>query len=125
MSFTTLLLWLLGLAYAGVSLWLILIVLLQEGKSGGMAGLDSAADSPAALTDSFGAGGAQKSLYNWTRNFAIIFFVLAALLTVVANKRDHEGGMLNLPSGSSQTEESAPSGGMMGTGSPEEAPESQ
>jgi len=96
MTFTTFLLWFFGIVYVASCLFLILVVLLQEGKSGGMAGMDSAAQSPQAMTESFGASGSQKGLFNVTTVCATLFFVLAVVLTTLANKRDHEGGTLDL-----------------------------
>ncbi len=88
MTFTTLFIWLVGLLFIFACLWLILVVLMQEGKSGGMAGLESASQSPSALTDAFGAGGAQKTLFRVTGWSAGIFFFLAISLTVLGNYRE-------------------------------------
>ncbi len=88
MTFTTLFIWLFGLLFIFACLWLILVVLMQEGKSGGMAGLDSGQQAPSALTDAFGAGGAQKTLFRVTGWSAGIFFFLAISLTVLGNYRE-------------------------------------
>jgi preprotein translocase subunit SecG len=94
-------LWLLGLVYVGACLWLILVVLLQEGKSGGMASMDSAAQSPEILSGSFGSGGAQKGLFRMTTVTAAVFFVLALTLTILGNFKEMGGGALDLDSESS------------------------
>lgn len=106
MNFTTLFLWIAGLIYVLTCLWLILVVLLQEGKSGGMAN-EGAASAPSAFTDSFGAGGAQKNLFRMTAGTALVFFVLAIALTHLGAARSHKGGTLQLPTGQ-QVEQVAP-----------------
>ena len=91
----TLLLWLIGIAYFLLCLWLVLVVLLQEGKSGGMAGMDNN-QAPGMLTDSLGAGGAQKSLFSMTAWSAAFFFVLAGALTILGNYQQHDQSLLDL-----------------------------
>lgn len=104
MSFTTLVLWILGIIYFLTCCWMVLVVLIQEGKSGGMAGMDTAAQSPQALTDSLGVGGAQKGLFRMTAGTAAVFFILAIALTVIGNRQTQEGGTLDLDSAPAATE---------------------
>ena len=91
---------LLGFVYVVVALWLIMVVLLQEGKSGGMAGMDSASQAPEMLTGAFGSGGTQRGLFRITSWTAAVFFVLAVGLTLLGNTRSQTGGILDLDSGS-------------------------
>jgi protein translocase SecG subunit len=103
MSYSSLILWLLGIVYFGACLWLILIILLQEGKGGGFGNDGSSA--PGALSDSLGAGAAEKSLFNMTKYTAIVFFVLAIILTRFGNNPGNQGGVLDdLEDAPSQTE---------------------
>ncbi|CAN5430813.1 hypothetical protein BH09SUM1_BH09SUM1_04520 [soil metagenome] len=92
------LLWLAGLLYVGTCLWLILVVLMQEGKTGGMAGMETPGAAPGALMDSFGAGGAQKTLFNATIYAAGLFFFLAIMLTLLGGRKEVTGGNLDLDS---------------------------
>lgn len=87
---------LLGFVYVIICLWLILVVLLQEGKSGGMAGMDSASQAPEVLTGAFGSGGTQRGLFKITSWSAAIFFVIALALTYIGNNREQMGGRLLL-----------------------------
>lgn len=98
MSFTTLAIWILGIIYVLTCCWMVLVVLIQEGKSGGMSSMDTAAQSPQALTDSLGVGGAQKGLFRMTAGTAAVFFILAVTLTVIGNRQTQEGGTLDLDS---------------------------
>ncbi len=107
MNFTTFFLWVLGLIYFLSCLWLIIVVLLQEGKSGSMAN-EGMGTAPSALTDSFGAGGAQKNLFRVTAITATIFFILAIALTMLGNKRDYEGGALQLPASETSQQSQLP-----------------
>lgn len=99
MTFLSLLITLLAIVYVGVCLVLILVVLMQEGKSGGLAGSETAAQAPGALTDTFGAGGAQKTLFNTTAWLAGAFFIIAVALTLLGNKLSNEGAALDLGAG--------------------------
>lgn len=87
---------LVGFIYVLICLWLIMVVLMQEGKSGGMAGMDSASQAPEVLTGSFGTGGTQRGLFKITSWSAGIFFVLALMLTMIGNSRERMGGRLDL-----------------------------
>ena len=68
------------LAYVLVCGFLILVVLLQSGKGGGLSGLLSGGGG---LSDSFGASGAEKTLGNWTTYCAIAFLVVSLALTLL------------------------------------------
>lgn len=98
MTYSTFFIWILGILYVLSCVILIFSVLLQEGKSGGMAGMDSVSQAPSALTDTLGVGGAHKSMFKATSIFAGLFFVLALTLTLLGNARDKAGGNLELPS---------------------------
>lgn len=98
MGFTALL-WFFGLIYFAACAWLVTVVLLQEGKTGGLSNADSISQAPSALSDTFGAGGSQKGLFNVTAWTAGIFFVLALGLTLMGNMKEQAGGNLNLEGG--------------------------
>lgn len=87
---------LIGFIYVVICLWLIMVVLMQEGKSGGMAGMDNTSQGPEVLTGSFGSGGTQRGLFKITSWSAAIFFVLALSLTMIGNRREQMGGRLDL-----------------------------
>ncbi|MCC5876385.1 MAG: preprotein translocase subunit SecG [Candidatus Sumerlaeia bacterium] len=89
---------LLGFVYVLMCLWLILVVLLQEGKSGGMAGMDNASQAPEMLTGAFGSGGTQRGLFRVTAWSAAIFMGIALTLTYIGNNRERMGGQLLLDS---------------------------
>ncbi|MBN1867728.1 preprotein translocase subunit SecG [Candidatus Sumerlaeota bacterium] len=78
----TFLFWLLFLAYLGASLVLILVVLLQSGKGGGLSGLMGAGS---ALGDHLGATGAEKALNRYTTYCAIGFLVINIFLVLLGN----------------------------------------
>ncbi|MCX7625682.1 MAG: preprotein translocase subunit SecG [Candidatus Sumerlaeaceae bacterium] len=63
--------------YFFACLFLILVILAQEGKGGGLSGLGGAS----AIGETFGFGAASAALRKWTRNAAIIFIVLTIVLT--------------------------------------------
>ena len=71
---------LLILVYVSVCGFLILVVLLQSGKGGGLSGLLSGGGG---LSDSFGASGAEKTLGRWTTYCAIAFLVISLCLTLL------------------------------------------
>ena len=88
--------WLFGIIYILACLFLVMVVLLQEGKSGGMGGAESVSQAPGALQETFGAGGAQRGLFKVTSWTAVIFFVLALALTLLGNRKEQTGGNLQL-----------------------------
>ena len=67
------------LGYVGICIFLVFLILLQAGKGGGLSGLMGTS----ALSDTFGATGAQKTLSKWTTILAILFLVLSLGITVV------------------------------------------
>ncbi len=79
----TLFILLLGVAYTGICLFLILVILMQSGKGGGLSGMLGGGNP---LTDALGSSGAEKTLSKWTTICAVCFFVLSLLLTVLAGK---------------------------------------
>ena len=68
------------LGYVLVCGFLILVVLLQSGKGGGLSGLLSGGGG---LSDTFGASGAEKQLSRWTTYCAIAFLVISLCLTLL------------------------------------------
>lgn len=91
-------LWILGLLYILVCVVLILFVLVQEGKSGGLAGAETPGAAPSQLVDTFGAGKTQQGLFRATMVAATLFFGIAMALTLIGTHRDKSGGNLDLPS---------------------------
>jgi preprotein translocase subunit SecG len=79
----TIILTLIGLVYAAACIFLVLVVLLQSGKGGGLSGMLSGANP---ITDSFGSSGTEKVLNKWTTAAAVLFFVLALTLTLLGGK---------------------------------------
>lgn len=73
--------YLLLIVYFVICLFLVLVVLGQEGKGGGLSGLGSAT-----LGETFGFGGAETAMRKWTRNIAIMFFVLTIALTFLGER---------------------------------------
>jgi len=69
--------YLLLVVYFFVCLFLILVILAQEGKGGGLSGLGGAST----IGETFGFGAAGSALRKWTRNIAISFIVLTIVLT--------------------------------------------
>lgn len=63
--------------YFFACLFLILVILAQEGKGGGLSGLGGAS----AIGETFGFGAASEALRKWTRNAAVVFIVLTVVLT--------------------------------------------
>jgi len=81
-------------------LFMIVVILGQEGKGGGLSGLIGAS----ALGDTLGASAAESTLRRWTRNSAILFVVLSLGLTIVG-ARVFTGSPLDLVGGSVPEEE--------------------
>ena len=89
----SLIVWLLAAVYVLACVWLVIVVLLQEGKSGGFGAADGGGGAPAVVSDTFGASGAQKGLFNMTAWTAGIFFALALIINVLALQRDRDSSL--------------------------------
>ena len=72
-----------GLIYTGACVFLILVILLQSGKGGGLSGMLGGGNP---LTDTLGATGAEKTLNRWTTACAVIFFLLSLFLTFLGGR---------------------------------------
>jgi preprotein translocase subunit SecG len=72
-----------GLLYAAVCLFLVLIILLQSGKGGGLSGMLGGSNP---LSDTLGSSGAEKTLNKWTTVCAVGFFIMALMLTVMGSR---------------------------------------
>ena len=77
MGFELIAFYLVLIIYFFVCLFLILVILGQEGKGGGLSGMMGSA----ALGETFGFTGAESAMRRWTRNIAIAFIVLTLVLT--------------------------------------------
>lgn len=83
---------LIGIVYILACIFLILVVLLQSGKGGGLSGmLGGAGGNP--LTDTFGASGAEKTLSKWTTVAAVLFFTFSLLLTLMGGGLVKKGSL--------------------------------
>jgi len=82
----TILMFILGIAFFLVSIFLILIVLIQPGgqKGGGLGGLGGGS-AGGAISETLGATEGEKTLARWTAIGMGVFFVLAIILTVMGN----------------------------------------
>jgi len=78
----TILLYVMIPVYVVSCLFLILVILGQEGKGGGLSGLMGSS----ALGEALGASAAEATLRRWTRNCAIIFISLSLLLTIIGSQ---------------------------------------
>ncbi|MBN1902868.1 preprotein translocase subunit SecG [Candidatus Sumerlaeota bacterium] len=78
-----LILLLIGILYGAVCFFLILIILLQSGKGGGLSGMLGGSNP---LTDTLGSSGAEKTLNKWTTVCAVGFFIMALLLTAMGSR---------------------------------------
>ncbi len=76
-------LWLVFFVYLLSSAFLVLVVLVQSGKGGGLSGLVGAGSS---LGDTLGATGAEKTLNRWTTYAALGFLCLNILLVAIGGK---------------------------------------
>jgi len=72
-----------GLVYLAACIFLILVILLQSGKGGGLSGMLGGSNP---ITDTFGSSGAEKTLSKWTTVCGALFFILALALTLLAGK---------------------------------------
>lgn len=76
----------LGIAFVLVSIFLILIVLIQPGgqRGGGLGGLGGGS-AGGAISETLGATEGERTLARWTAIGMGVFFLLAIALTVLAN----------------------------------------
>lgn len=79
----TIIVTLIFLVYLLASAFLVLVVLVQSGKGGGLSGLVGAGSG---LGDTLGATGAEKTLNRWTTYAAVGFICLNILLVAVGGK---------------------------------------
>ncbi|MBX7246280.1 MAG: preprotein translocase subunit SecG, partial [Candidatus Sumerlaeaceae bacterium] len=70
-------------AYFLLCLTMVMVILAQEGKGGGLSGIAGTA----AIGETFGFSGAADALRKWTRNFAITFFIMTFVLTFWGESR--------------------------------------
>jgi len=83
-------------------LFLIVVILGQEGKGGGLSGLVGAS----ALGDTLGASAAESTLRRWTRNCAVLFIFLSLILTIIG-PRVFKGSIIEKTLGTAPSEEGA------------------
>lgn len=69
------------ICYVAAAAFLVLMILMQEGKGGGLSGIGGGA-----IGDTFGFSNASTELRKLTRYSAVIFFVLALALTFLGEK---------------------------------------
>ncbi len=84
-------LFLLILVYTLTCMFVILTILLQSGKGGGLSSLGSGAGG--ALSDSLGATGAEKTLVKATSWGSGIFLVLSIVLTLYGSYKERSAGL--------------------------------
>jgi protein translocase SecG subunit len=77
--------------YTLACLVLIFVILIQSGDKGG--GLSSLGSSSQGLSDALGATGAEKTLNNVTTVCAVLFMVLAIILSFTVGRQE-KGGLL-------------------------------
>lgn len=112
--------------YIGFILWvlasiiLILVVLVQSGKGGGLSGLVGAGS---ALGDHLGATGAEKTLNRWTSYCAVGFLVLTIFLVLAGGTIFRGNTALDFDSGKpAQSSQTAPGKAPAAPAQPAEAP---
>jgi len=93
-------LWLLVIGYIAICFFLLLFILLQSGKGGGLSGLASAGP----LSESLGVAGSEKSLSRWTTYCTVAFFIITLIITFLGAQKLRKSTSLlgNLPSSASQ-----------------------
>ena len=77
--------------YFFVCISMVLLILLQAGKGGGLSGLAGAS----MLSETFGASGAEKSLSKITTWLAVVFFILSVGLTFVGSRYFKQTSLLD------------------------------
>ncbi|NQU44196.1 preprotein translocase subunit SecG [bacterium] len=78
--------WLVFFLWLLSSAVLVLVVLVQSGKGGGLSGLVGAGST---LGDHLGATGAEKTLNRWTTVAAVVFLIFTIFLVFTAPKISH------------------------------------
>lgn len=97
--------WLLFVLYILASGVLVLVVLVQSGKGGGLSSLVGAGTT---LGDTLGASGVEKTLNRWTSYCAVGFLVINILL-VILGPHIYQGSILDkVPLSSPSSSETAP-----------------
>jgi preprotein translocase subunit SecG len=89
------------IAWLTASVVLILVVLVQSGKGGGLSGLVGASTT---LGDQLGATGAEKTLNRWTTYCAVGFLVLNILLVLLGNAVYRQDVLEDVPDFAAQME---------------------
>jgi preprotein translocase subunit SecG len=73
--------------YILASLFLIFIILIQSGKGGGLSSLGSASQG---ISDTFGTTGAERTLNKLTTYSAVMFVVLAILISLAIGHQSRQ-----------------------------------
>lgn len=111
---STFILVLITITYLCVCTFLIGVVLMQEGKGGGLGGMMGGGGGASPLSDTLGAYGAEQTLRKWTKWAAVSFMVIAIFLTAfgpamlsnsIADDRD---APVTVPETTTQSGENAP-----------------
>lgn len=84
--------WLLLVIYFGVCIFLILVILLQAGKGGGISSLMGAGGG---LSDQLGATSVERTLSRWTTICAGLFGFLAIMLALIGARHAGDASLLN------------------------------
>lgn len=76
---------------------LVLLVLIQPGKSDGMANMGGQQlNAPSAFAETLGVADSDRQLFRFTSGLGITFFVLCLLLTYMGNARDRRSGATDM-----------------------------
>lgn len=77
--------------YFFACIFMVMLILLQAGKGGGLSGLAGAS----MLSETFGATGAEKSLSKITTWLAVVFFILSLGLTFIGSQHFKQTSLLD------------------------------
>jgi len=83
--------WILLVIYFGVCIFLVLVILLQAGKGGGLSSLMGGGGG---LADQLGATSAERTLSKMTTYCAIAFGFLAIALAIIGARHAHDDSIL-------------------------------
>lgn len=73
--------------------FLVLLVLIQPGKSDGLSSMGGQQlNAPSAFAETLGVADSDRQLFRFTSGLGIAFFVLCLLLTYMGNARDRRTG---------------------------------